>query len=113
MGTIHPSLIDRAKEILTSANIPAEQKANAWDAYHDAPNSKHLVARLQYLDLPEEIKQQLYDAKRANEPEPTALDRKVEAIKRMATIPKHVLEDAEKHPVLLKALLDAANQTDK
>jgi hypothetical protein len=101
---------DHAKAILTPAPIMQDQRADAWDHYHLAKTPRELSTRLQGLGLPPDVQQQLLDAKQSSRPEPTPLDRAVEAVKRLASIPQATLDVAERSPNVLKALLAGSDE---
>jgi hypothetical protein len=96
---------DHAKNILTPAPVDQDTKADAYDHFYAAKSPAELSTRLQGLDLPDDVHQQLLDAKQSVMPVATAQDRVVEAITRMANLPPATLELAEQHSNVLKALL--------
>src|ERR1700693_5543211 len=68
--TVHvdPRLHDHAKDILAGTpELDDAERANLWDAWHDAPNADALARRLAGMDLPEHIKQSLVAAKELSE----------------------------------------------
>jgi hypothetical protein len=58
-------------EILERLKVPAEVKADAWDAYSYSPNETSFTERMKKLTLPEDIKPALWDRRWANkQPQP-------------------------------------------
>jgi hypothetical protein len=93
---VNPRLHDHAKDILLGANIAQEDKAAAWEHYHDARDGKDLSARLKGV-VPDEIKNQLVAAKDKSiaPDEPDAVDKVVEGINRIGEIAPKVSPDRE------------------
>ena len=83
-----------------------------FDAFH-SKNSNELVQHLAPMDLPPQFKQKLYDAKKASEPELAPVDKTIQAISKIKDIPSDILEAAEAHPNVLKALTGAAHTSEK
>jgi hypothetical protein len=106
-------LHDHAKDILTPAPITQDQKAGAWDHFHTTKSSAELTGRLHSLPLPEDLKQQLVNAKKYNDPVPTHVDKIITAIHRMAAMDPRLLDLAEKNKTVFKYLTDVANQEEK
>jgi hypothetical protein len=113
-----PRYADPAEPILRAHGIDAETAANLWDAYHQARNSKELMHALINVDVSNELKNELYTAKRNHDPVPTWLDRVervVDAIKSMTRLNvsdparggDSPLRAAESHPHVFQALVDA------
>jgi hypothetical protein len=99
---------DKAKKILDLASVDMDTKANAWTHYHTAKTPQELATRLTGLNLPADLHSQLVDAKQSSMPKPTHADKIVEAITRMASIPRATLDLVEKSPNLLRAFLSAS-----
>jgi len=94
---------DHAKDILAkAADLSDDQRADAWDAWHESKDPQELSERLK--DVPADIAGALLAAKERTMPEPPAAARAVEA---MAKINPEHLDLAEKHPTVLQTLIDA------
>jgi hypothetical protein len=106
---INPRLHDHAKDILLGVNLAQEDKAAAWEHYHDARDGKDLSARLKGV-VPDELKNQLVAAKDKSvaPDEPDAVDKVVAGINRIGEIAPKVLALTEKRPTVLKLFVDAA-----
>jgi hypothetical protein len=109
---------DPAEPILRKHGVDEETTASAWDIFHASKNSAELAANLQPLDIPNELKAELYDAKRNHDAAPTwhdKLDRAVESIKHLARLHKtssarggkSSIDTADQHPHVLAAFLEA------
>ena len=96
---------DPAKQILTTAPLDDATRADVWDHFYAAKTPQELSTRLQSLSLPADISQQLWDAKKHTMPVPSATDKLVEAIKRMAAMDPRTLDLAESHSNVLKSFL--------
>jgi len=107
---IDPRLVDHAKAILQDAPLDLATKASAWDHWHDARDAQELSTRLAEVEMPDHIAQKLIEAKRLSMPKPdvTPVDKATAAINRLAQIDKTVLDLAEKHPTVARALIEAA-----
>jgi len=83
-----------------------DSKADAWQHYYDARDSKDLVNRLMNFDAPLNVKHDLYEAKKNfSDPVPTPMDRATDAVHRISALDPRVLEIAESHPNILKSLM--------
>jgi hypothetical protein len=105
---INPALIDHAKNILQDADLPVGHKATIWDWYHDSADANSLARKLESIALPGDLRERLIEAKRvATAPDGNAghIDRAFSQLKQMD--PK-VLDLAEKHSSIARALIDAA-----
>jgi hypothetical protein len=108
---------DPAEPILRAHGVDESVAAEVWDLFHSVRDSKQLADKLQSVDIPNATKHELVVEKQKDDPAPgwlDRLDRTVEAIKRVAklhSIPardgKSVAEFAERHPNVMKALVDA------
>ena len=100
---------DPAERILRAdAGLTDDQRERLWQIFHDSVTPEALARVLQYHDVSNDTKHQLFEAKRRTAPAETATDRTVSALKRVASIDPKILETAERHPTVLKALADAA-----
>src|SRR5947199_2187399 len=60
---------DPAEQILrTAQGVDTNAQADAWDAFHQSKNEDDLTQRLQTINLPQSVKANLWDAKRAVAP---------------------------------------------
>jgi hypothetical protein len=96
-------LADLAKNLLLNSNADEGTKALAQHAFESAPHEDVLAATLQKLPLPQDVKANLWDAKRQSRLLPA--DPKVARLAQMAALPKDVLDVAESHPNVAKLLL--------
>jgi hypothetical protein len=103
--SIDPRLIDHAKRILMPSLLDQDTKATAWDHYFAAKTPTELSARLQTLNLPTDVHQQLVDAKQATMPVLTPVDKAVEAVKKLASMDPRTLDLAENHNHVFQAFL--------
>ena len=110
---IHPTS-DHAKRILESVPdhvMSMDSKANGWVIFHSSRDSKELAQRLINFDAPEQVKTDLWNAKKQySDPVPTPMDRATEALHRMASMDPNVLEIAERSPNILKSLMSSLRQ---
>jgi hypothetical protein len=104
---IDSRLHDHAKDMLSNAPLTDDEKASAWDHFHDARDSTDLTGRLANVSMPEEIRASLIAAKQLSEPEPTPMDRVTAAINHLSKLDKNVLDIAENHPRVLQTLAAA------
>src|ERR1035438_10283470 len=100
---IDQRLVDHAKNILGPAPIDDSTKADLWDHFHDSKSSADLAGRLASLPVPNELKHQLFTAKKLNDPVPTHTDNVITAITRMNQMPKAMLDLVERFPNVLRA----------
>ncbi len=60
---------DPAEQILRSAQgVDTNAQADAWDAFHQSKNEDELTQRLQNINIPQNVKANLWDAKRLAAP---------------------------------------------
>ena len=79
----------------------------AWNAFHDAKNSDELAQDLP-PDLPNDVKHELFSAKRLYDSQPSAVEKVVDAIHRVEALNGAARETAEKHSVVSRLLVEAA-----
>lgn len=115
-----PPYADPAEPILRAHKIDSETAASIWDAYHQAHDSKELMHALINVNVPNELKAELYAAKRKHDAAPGWLDR----VQKVVDIINHHLpklnqpdrsgksaaSTAEKHPNVLAAFLNAGKK---
>jgi hypothetical protein len=102
--------MDHAAPILIAHGIAPDLAAEVWDRYHSARDSKVLIEKLQPLDIPNATKHELVLEKQKGDPAPdwfSRLNQAVEAVKRVAALPREQVETSERHPRVFQALLDA------
>ena len=100
---IDQRLVDHAKNILQAAPLDDETKATLYDHFYDAKSSTELAGKLNGIPVSEELKHQLFTAKKLNDPEPTHFDKVTAAITRMNQMPKATLDFVERFPNVLRA----------
>lgn len=104
---------DHAAPVLSAdPTLSDESRASLWDAFHNK-SADELVQHLHEQDISPDTKQSLFEAKKASMPAPTPHDTVVAAIQRMAQLDPKVLDLAESHPTVLKALTSATATPDK
>lgn len=109
MPAVDPRLVDHAKLILQARGaMDDSQRADLWDAFHDAGSSQELAQKLNGVEVPDDVKHDLIRAKQLSDPTPDATDRVISAISQLAKIDPAILDIAEKHPTTMKAMVDAA-----
>ena len=60
---------DSAEQILRSTQgLDDNVRADAWDAYHNSANEDELAGKLQNMNLPQDVKANLWDAKHSAKP---------------------------------------------
>src|SRR5713226_10520105 len=60
---------DPAEQILRSVQgVDTNAQADAWDAFHQSKNEDELTQRLQNINIPQNVKANLWDAKRSAAP---------------------------------------------
>jgi len=104
---IDPKLVDHAKLILQDAPISNEDKAVAWDIYHDSRTAEIFARKIAAVSIPDQLKRALYAAKQkslAPDSNSSVVDKAVEAFTRL---PNNVLDVSERHPFVAKFLVDS------
>lgn len=89
-----------------------EHRADLHDAFY-SKNADELVQHLMPMDIHEDTKQALYSAKKMSEPAPEPLDKTAAAINKIGEIDPKVLDLAETHPNVLKALAASISIAEK
>ena len=107
--------VDHAAPILAGdPAITDEQRADLWDVFNKSKDHNELAQHLQDMTaVPDDTKQALFDAKKKAIPPVEPLDKVTAAIARIKQIPPDVLEMAESHPNVLKAITSAATTPEK
>jgi|SRR5579864_430172 len=105
--------MDHAAPILQGEpSITDQQRSDLWDAFH-SKNSDELVQHLAPLAIPDDLKHKLWQAKQASIPAVEPVDKITAAINKMVALPPEVLDKAEQHPNVLKAITTAATTPEK
>ena len=106
-----PLYADPAEAILRGdPSLTDEHRATLWTIFHEAKNPDDLAQRLQWHSASNETRHLLVQAKGLTAPTPDPVDRTVDALHRVAALPRNVLEMAEKYPVAAKSLIQAAQK---
>jgi len=104
-----PLWSDQAESILRNdRSLDDSKRALLFDVYHDAKNPEELARRLQYFNIPNSTKSELYAAKARTALNPSPVDRAVSALNRVARLPQNVLEAVERFPTTARALVASA-----
>ena len=104
---VQSPFLDPAQPILAAhPAISDEQKADLWDIFHGTKSPDELATKLQPLGVPDDVKQSLFEAKTQNMPAVEPVAKAVSVLKTVAGLDKDVLDTAESHPNITKALLD-------
>jgi hypothetical protein len=104
---------DHAAPVLAGEpTINDAQRADLWDAFH-TKNADELAQHLQPLTLPDDFKHKLWQAKQQSIPAIAPVDKVTAAMKQLAQVDSQVLEVAEAHPNVLKAMTSAATTPEK
>lgn len=102
---------DPAEAILRGdPSLTDEHRATLWTIFHEAKNPDDLAQRLQWHSASNQTRHLLVQAKGLTAPTPDPVDRIVDALHRVAALPRNVLEMAEMYPVGTKSLIQAAQK---
>jgi hypothetical protein len=104
----HAPYLDHAKRILADdPSLDNSDRADLWDIFHSSRDTRELATRLNDADIPQHVAESLIDAKRLTEPkaEPAEPNPAMDALNKLEAIDEKVLQLAESHPTVLKALL--------
>lgn len=102
---------DQAKPILAgSPDLTDDKRAALWDIFHNTKDSAALAQHLQSADAPDDVKQQLFDAKKKMEPTAAPLDKATEALTKIANMNPVLLDQIEAHPKTASLLVNAATK---
>ena len=99
--------MDIAKEILANVEAHPTQKALAQHAFEVAPHERALKGMLDRINIPLAAKADLWDAKKN-----ASIDPKLHKMLDIANLPQDLLDKAESHPNVLKALLTDAKPSE-
>jgi hypothetical protein len=101
-----PSFVDHAVPVLDAASeLDDTQRADLHDMFHGAKNPDELSQLLQSSPVPDDVKHQLYDAKKASMPTADPVEKGIAVINRFGAMNPKTLELAEKYPKLVSTLL--------
>lgn len=102
--TQQPSFDDPAIPILTNAqNIDDTQRDTLYHVFHESKDPNELMQALQPLVVPDQVKSDLYEAKKRHMAAAGPVDKGFQVIDRLGGI-----DIAEQHPNIAKALLNLA-----
>lgn len=100
---------DPAVPVLQGAPIDDVQKADLHDIFHNSKDENELAQRLQPLVVPDQVKSDLYEAKKRFRPAGDVLEKGFAVIDRLGGI-----DQAESHPKIATALIQlAAKEAEK
>jgi hypothetical protein len=105
---IDPRLVDHAKSILENADIPLESKSTLWEHFHSVRSSSELASKLASFSVDDAVKQALVNAKKLNDPEREPTNPVVDGLSRLKKLDPEVLDLSEKHPSIIRSLIDVA-----
>jgi hypothetical protein len=109
-----PDFVDHAAPILAaSPYVNDDERADLHDVFHNSKDHNELARQLQTIAVPDDLKHQLFAAKKLQSPEPAPIDKATEAIQRVGQIDPKILELAEKYPNVTKILAAAASEKGK
>lgn len=109
IATQNPKFRDQAFDFLQRAPLTDDQRADIWDLFHSSTSANELSDHLKELPLPAALKQDLVQAKLKPAIEPDDSEKVMAILNHMKAMDPRVLEVAEKHPHVLKAVTDAAH----
>jgi len=103
-----PKFTDHAAPILSAGPaISDEQRSDLWSLFHVSKDPAELAQHLSELPLRGDFKDDLIRAKRKPALEPDDTDKVMGVLNHMSAMDSRVLEAAESHPLVLKALIAA------
>src|SRR6202789_3588023 len=106
--------MDHAAPILAgSPDLDDQKRADLWDIFHNSKSSDALAQHLQSVEAPDEVKQQLFEAKKSTTPAAKPVDKATAALARMSAIDPKLLDLAESHPKVTALLVGAATQPEE
>lgn len=82
-------MADEAQSILAPAQIDNSAKADAWQVFKDTANEREFGAKLQTMTLPQNVKADLWEAKRRVGQQSIVPDANAQAQKVISGIPKY------------------------
>lgn len=97
---------DDARPILDAdKSLTDAEREKVWDIYHESQTVSILARRLADLGVEPALGQQLCRAKAVTIHEPTDTEKVHAIMQHMSAMDRRVLDAAEKHPNVLRALL--------
>ena len=112
--TVQSPFLDPAQPILSAhPAISDDQRADLWDIFHGSKSPEELAAKLQPLGVPDDVKQSLFEAKTQNMPAVEPVAKAVSVLKTVAGLDPKILDAAEGHPNVTKALLALVKPEEK
>lgn len=106
MSTTPQPFLDHARPILDGDSaLSDEHRADLWDIFHSSKSADELAHHLQPLSVSDDTKQALHEAKQKSTPEPAPADHIVDALTRLSNMDPKIVELAESHPNILKAIV--------
>lgn len=106
-------MTDQAAPLLSSEpTINDNQRADLWDAFH-SKSPEELIQHLQPLAVPDDFKKRFVDAKKKSMPPVDPIDKTASVMNRMASMDPKILDLAERHPNVLRALTTAIAAAEK
>ena len=102
-----PTFTDHIAKVLRGEpTIDDRQRESLWDLAYQSKDVGELAARLHPMELHPMLKLDLLKAKSKPAVEYDNLDRAMQAVERVSTLDPRARELAEKHPSVLKALME-------
>jgi hypothetical protein len=100
--------VDPAAPILRSdPNMTDEGRATAWDMFHGSKDHLELARKIQHVEMSNDTRHRLFEAKRATSPEVDPVAKVRSAIESVSQLDPNDLATAESHPTVLKLIGDA------
>ena len=111
---VQSPFLDPAQPILAAhPAISDDQRADLWDIFHGSKSPEELAAKLQPLGVPDDVKRSLFEAKTQNMPAVEPVAKAVSVLKTVAGLDPKILDAAEGHPNVTKALLALVKPEEK
>jgi hypothetical protein len=105
---------DPAQPILAAhPAITDDQRADLWDIFHGSKDAQELATKLQPVGVPDDLKQSLFEAKTQNAPAVEPVAKAISVLKTVAGLDPRILDAAEGHPNVTKALLALVKPEEK
>lgn len=100
------SFVDRAAPVLRAASeLDDTQRAELHDQFHNSRNPDELAHLLQSSPVPDDVKHQLYDAKKQSMPPVDPVEKAIAVVNRIGQLSPKTLELAKKYPRTVAALI--------
>lgn len=99
---------DPAEKILRDdPNMTDEARATAYDQFHGSKDHLQLAQKIQHVEMSNDTRHRLFEAKRATAPAVDPVAKTREAIKSVSQMDPTILAAAEAHPTVLKIIAGA------